>query len=68
MALYTLFIMTVVMTVVLLYEIHRHPVLGTHEPVRAGAHSQFAELASSIPIMCSPEERYEDSYYFGHPC
>lgn len=39
-ALYTLFVMMVVLTILLLYEMHTHGMRRDLEPVRAGSHSR----------------------------
>lgn len=50
-ALYTLFVMMVVLTVVLLYEIHTHGMVRTLEPVRAGSHSRLVDQSEGTPSL-----------------
>lgn len=51
-ALYTLFIMMVVLTILLLCQIRTHLVDSNHEPVRAESHSLTAESPSSLLSIC----------------
>ena len=56
-ALYTLFLMMVVLTALLLYEVHTHIEVRSREPVPAESHSRivdYAERKRSLLTICFP--------------